>query len=67
MSTALKLKPGARVLVPWGLDASRQGTVVEVWGDPQAPTHVRVELDPLDADEEPAVLLLNPALLTAAA
>lgn len=67
MTVALKWKPGMRVQVPWGLDASRDGTVIEVWGDPQAPSHIRVELDMLDVDQEPAILLLKPAFVTTAA
>lgn len=37
-----KLKRGARVQVPWGFD-TRNGRIVEVWGDP--PTHVRVDVE----------------------
>lgn len=64
MSSTPKLRPGTRVSVPWGLDVPRLGTVIEVWGDP--PTQIRVELLPLDEDAEPAVLLLDPKLVTAA-
>lgn len=68
MSTATKLRPGARVRVLWGLDEPRAATVLEVWGDPASPTQVRVELDPApDSDGESAVLLLSPTALIAAA
>lgn len=67
MSSKSTLRPGSRVLVPWGLGAPRTATVVEVWGDPKAPTHVRVELDSLGEDDEAAVLLLSPETVTPAA
>lgn len=67
MSTPTALKTGDRVLVPWGVSEDREGIVVEVWGDPKAPSHIRVELVPLDPEDEPSVLLLNPGLVTAAA
>ena len=59
------LKPGDRVVVPWGLEAEVSGTVIEVWGDP--PAHVRVQLD-LHSDEtdDPAVVLLAPSAVHAA-
>lgn len=67
MSTATKLRPGARVRVLWGLDEPRAATVLEVWGDPAAPSQVRVELDLLDGEQESAVLLLSPSALIEAA
>ncbi len=67
MSTATKLRPGLRVRVLWGLDEPRAATVLEVWGNPTAPTQVRVELDPLEGEEESAVLLLSPTALIEAA
>ena len=65
MATQVVLKPGARVVVPWGLDEPRRAVVIDVWGDP--PTQVRVELEPLTDDEEPAVLLLSPSVVSPAA
>lgn len=41
--------------------------VVEVWGDPESPSHIRVQLLSTDPDEEATVLLLNPRLVTPAA
>lgn len=67
MSTATKLRPGIRVRVLWGLAEPRPATVLEVWGDPAAPTQVRVELDRLDEDDESAVLLLSPQAVIDAA
>ncbi|MHB8247032.1 MAG: hypothetical protein ACYDGN_17130 [Acidimicrobiales bacterium] len=61
-----KLKPGAVVYVPWGLQGRVRGHVVEVWGDP--PVHVRVELE-LEGEgdtEGPLVLLLAPSVVEAA-
>lgn len=57
-----KFKRGAHVFVPWGLDVSRAATIVEVWGDPDAPSQVRVELARTD-DDEGATLLLAPSVL----
>lgn len=56
------LKPGARVIVPWGLDTV-QGTVIEVWGDP--PLHVRValELGGSDNPDDIVTILLSPSLV----
>lgn len=65
MATRTALKPGARVVVPWGLDEPRLAVVIDVWGDP--PTQIRVALEPLSDDEEPAVLLLSPNVVTPAA
>lgn len=67
VSAASSLKTGSRVLVPWGLDDPREAVVVEVWGDPNAPSHIRVRLVAFEPDEEAAVLLLNPDMVTAAA
>jgi hypothetical protein len=67
MTTAVRFKRGQRVLVPWGLGEPRLATVVEVWGNPASPTHVRVKLVPRDADEDPSVLLLSPRVVTPAA
>lgn len=63
---ANSLRVGTRVRVPWGLDNDVEGTVVEVWGDP--PTQVRVQLDIASDDDapEPIVILLSPAMLSAA-
>lgn len=60
-------RQGARVRVPWGTDRDREGVIVDVWGDERNPTQVRVQLDPIDAEDEPTSLLLPPAILTAAA
>lgn len=60
-----QLKPGDRVVVPWGLDDDVRGTVVEVWGDP--PAHIRVQLDlPGEDSDEPVVVLLAPSTVAAA-
>ena len=62
-------KAGMRIRVPWGFSDEREGSVLEVWGDPEHPTHVRVALDvvdPTDPDEEPSLLLLRPDLVTPA-
>ena len=68
MSASNPFRVDARVRVPRGLDEPRKAIVVEVWGDPDAPTHIRVQLDPSDPeDEEVALLLLNPSMVTAAA
>lgn len=67
MSTVTRLRPGTRVRVLWGLDEPRWATVLEVWGDPAAPSQVRVELDRLDGEDESALLLLSPAALIDAA
>jgi len=67
MSTTTKLRPGTRVAVLWGLDEPRAATILEVWGDPAAPSQVRVELDRLDGEDESPVLLLSPAALIQAA
>lgn len=68
MRTVAALKAGTRVLVPWGLDDPRQAVVVEVWGDPEAPSHIRVQLLQTDAeDDEAAVLLLKPSMVALAA
>jgi len=61
MATKLSFKPGTRVVVPWGLDEPRRAVVIEVWGDP--PTQIRVQLEPLSEDEDPAVLLLSPSVV----
>jgi len=49
------LRVGDLVWVPWGLEDSVQGRVVEVWGDP--PSQVRVQLFVDDEDDQPVVLL----------
>lgn len=68
MRTSTALKVGARVLVPWGLDDPREAVVLEVWGDPDAPSHVRVQLLRADSeDDEAAVLLLSPSMVAPAA
>ena len=62
-------KPGMRIRVPWGRTDDRQGRVLEVWGDPNHPSHVRVVLDlmdPEDPDELPSILLLRPDSVTPA-
>lgn len=61
-----KLEVGDEVRVPWGSDRSVAATILEVWGDP--PQHVRVmlHLDGSDEGEEPIVILVSPAVLTAA-
>lgn len=64
---AAKLKRGMRVYVPWGLGEPREGTVVDVWGDPESPTQIRVELTPLEDEDENVVLLLGPDIVTIAA
>jgi len=64
---AAKLKPGMRVYVPWGLGEPREGTVVDVWGDPDSPSQIRVELTPLEDEGEGVVLLLGPDVVTTAA
>lgn len=63
---ANSLRVGAKVRVPWGLDNEVEATIVEVWGDP--PSQVRVQLDIASDDEssEPVVILLSPAMLSAA-
>lgn len=67
MSTATRLRPGLRVRVLWGFDEPRAATVLEVWGNPAAPTQVRVKLDPLEGEDEPTILLLSPTALVHAA
>lgn len=68
MNNSNVLRPGSRVIVPWGVDESRHGVVLEIWGEPSAPTHVRVRLDSVDPeDDELAVLLLSPSVVTPAA
>lgn len=67
MSVTGTLKRGSRVLVPWGLDEPREATVIDVWGDPESPTQIRVEIDPFEAGEESTELLLSPAIVTPAA
>lgn len=59
------LKLGSHVRVPWGLDRSVEGEIVDVWGDP--PTQVRVRLFLEDDDTVgPTIILLSPAVLEAA-
>lgn len=68
MSATVALKPGTHVLVPWGVGEPRTAVILEVWGDPSAPSHLRVELEPVDPDDdESAVLLLDPELVIPAA
>ena len=67
MSATTAFRRGTRVLVPWGLDEPREAVVVEVWGDPEAPSHIRVQLKPQSDDNEAALLLLKPSLVTIAA
>lgn len=64
MVNAESLKVGQIVLVPWGLEEPVKARVVEVWDA----AHVRVELLLADEDKEaePVVLLLSPAVLSAA-
>lgn len=57
------LTVGARVRIPWGLQDSVVGEVVEVWGDPAA--HIRVALQ-LDADDERVIVLLTQSTVEAA-
>lgn len=57
------LKPGSRVLVPWGHDQVREGVVIELWGDVHDPTQVRVQLDPRGDEDDSIALLLPPAIL----
>jgi primosomal protein N' len=64
MATRVGLRPGTRVVVPWGLDEPRGAVVIDVWGDP--PTQIRVELDQISDDEEPTVLLLSPSVVSPA-
>lgn len=63
---AVTFKPGMRIRVPWGFKHDREGRVVEVWGDPEHPTDIRVELDALDPEIGPSVLLLDPDWVTPA-
>ncbi len=58
------VRVGDLVLVPWGLEESVQGRVVEVWGDP--PSHVRVQLLVDDEGDQPIVLLPESLLSLAA-
>lgn len=68
MSTESALRVGTRVLVPWGLGEPREAIVVEVWGDPSAPSHIRVQLLQDDAaDGDAALLLLSPGIVALAA
>lgn len=68
MTAAITFQTGARVFVPWGLDEPREAIVVEVWGDPKAPSHIRVQLLQVDEEgDEAAQLLLKPSVVTAAA
>jgi hypothetical protein len=58
----MKLKPGMRVRVLWGLDTV-EGTILEVWSDP--PRHVRIALE-LGGPEKPedvVTLLLSPSVI----
>lgn len=49
----MKVKPGDRVLVPWGLD-DVLGTVVDVFGPPGDPfVRVQVRLPDMDEDDDP--------------
>ncbi len=57
-------KPGSKVTVLWGVEGTRNGTIVEVWGAASSPSHVRVRLAPFTPDEEAPVLLLNPDVVT---
>lgn len=61
---ATHLKRGTQVRVPWGLDDDREGVVVDVWGDPAHPSHIRVELAPVDEGGETVLLLLVPGIVT---
>lgn len=68
MSATAALKPGAHVLVPWGVGKPRAAVILEVWGDPTAPSYIRVQLEPDGPeDSDSAVLLLGPELVTLAA
>jgi hypothetical protein len=66
MNSAPKVRPDRRLGVLWGFDELRSATVVEVWGDPAAPSEVRLELDRLEAVQS-ALLSVSPAALIDAA
>jgi hypothetical protein len=57
-----RLRVGDHVKVPWGIDETVEGTIVEVWGDP--PAQIRVELT--TGEDEPVVLLLSASVVEAA-
>jgi hypothetical protein len=57
------LRKGDRVQVPWGISDHRYGTVIEVWGNPKDPSHLRIEFDPLPDDDAPAIRLLSPSMV----
>ncbi len=59
-----QLRTGMRVRVPWGFEQDRDAVVVDVWGDPERPTQIRVELIPIDDEEEAVRLLLTPNVVT---
>lgn len=63
MRMANKLRVGATVQVPWGVNGHVEGKIIDVWGDP--PAHVRVQFF-LDDDDEPVVVLLAASTLNAA-
>jgi hypothetical protein len=49
--------------VPWGLSDERFGKVIEVWGNPQNPSQIRIEFDQLPEDDAPSVLLMSPSVV----
>ena len=57
------LRKGDRVRVPWGIADERYGKVLEVWGNPQNPSQIRIEFDQLAEDDAPAVRLLSPSVV----
>ncbi len=57
------LRKGDRVRVPWGLADERYGKVVEVWGNPRDPSHIKIEFDQLAEDDAPTVRLLSPSVV----
>lgn len=63
--TMQTLKVGLRVRVPWGLDRSVEGEIVDVWGDPATQVRVRLFLED-DDTVRPTIILLSPAVLDAA-
>lgn len=57
-----RLKPGARVRVPWGLDVV-EGDVVEVWDDPTGHVRVAIELGGPDHADDVVTVLLTPEVV----
>lgn len=58
----LNLKPGDRIVVPWGLKTV-EGSVVEVWGTPAAHVRVALELGGPESPEDIVTILLSPSLI----